>query len=680
MPQKLTQSDAAKRVEKLKELINDYRYNYHVLDESTMSEAAADSLKHELSELEKQFPELLTSDSPTQRIAGKPLDKFVSVPHQYRMLSLNDVFNQEEVAAWTARIDKFLADGSKYSFWTDIKMDGFACSLIYQDGVLERALTRGDGSTGEDITQNVRTLDSVPLRLKASGQNELFLQGRTEIRGEILMYDADFEALNKKRQAAGEELFKNPRNTAAGTMRQLDAALVAQRPMHFHGYDVLREDQSDVATFSDAYTAIHDLGIKTNREVAKRLSSVDEIMSYVGEWEQKRLALPYSTDGLVVKVDDRTLFARLGVVGKAPRGAIAFKFPAEEATTKLKDIVIQIGRTGVATPVAVMEPVDVAGSTVQHASLHNQDEIERLDVRIGDTVIIRKAGDIIPQVVRVLTELRNGSEKPYDMAKVLAAHELDFERADGEVAWRATNTNSTEMLKRGLQHFAAKGALDIDGMGEKNVVALVDAGLVTDFADIYGITYEQVIALDRFAEVSSRKLIDAIAEKKQPPLPRFIFGLGIRHVGTQTAIDLSQEYGTLGALVDAAQNRPEELYEIDGIGEVVAHSLAEWFSNESNTALLQKFASLGVVPLEHKKIAGPLQGMSFVITGSLDGLSRDEAAERVRGLGGTFQTSVGKDTTYLVYGKKIGDSKRAKAEKYGTKVIDQAAFSKILEA
>lgn len=675
MQKHLTKAEAAKRIEKLRAVIAEHRHQYHVYDTSTMSEGAADSLKHELAEIESQFPELITGDSPTQRVAGAPLDVFTSVQHRYRMLSLNDVFDDDEARAWLERIQKLLPQ-AKFSFFADVKMDGFACSLVYEDGILVQGITRGDGYTGEDITQNIRTVESIPLRLRADAPATL-LQGRTEVRGEIVMYKKDFEALNKQRQKAGEELFKNPRNTAAGTMRQLDSSLVAQRPMHFHGYDLLREDSSDVPTYRAAYAMMQQLGIKVNT-FAQHFDSLSAVLAYAKKWEVERESLPFMTDGLVVKVNDRALYRELGVVGKAPRGAVAYKYPAEEATTKLIDIVIQVGRTGVATPVAVMEPVDVAGSTVQHASLHNQDEIERLDLRIGDTVIIQKAGDIIPKVLRVLPDLRDGSEKPYDMEQALREHELTFERPPGEVAWRAVDMDSPHILIRGLQHFAAKGALDIDGLGKKNVEALVEAGLVHDFADIYRLTYDQVIALERFADVSSKKLLAAIQERMHPPLPRFIFGLGIRHVGAQTAQDLAQKYLSLDNLTQAAQEHPEALYEIDGIGEVVARSLAEWFVDERNITLLEKFKELGVWPKDHVRAAGPLIGKSFAITGTLEGLSREAAAERIRALGGAFQSSVGKGTTYLVYGNKIGDSKRAKAEKFGTEVIDQAAFMKMI--
>lgn len=671
----MTGSEAAKRAKKLKRLIDEYRYEYHVHNNSIMSEAAADSLKHELSQLEEQYPELITPDSPTQRVAGTPLPEFTSVPHKTRMLSLNDVFNREEIDAWLTRITK-LADQPVAEFWADLKMDGFACSLVYENGVLQTAVTRGDGFTGEDITQNVRTLESVPLMLRGEGP---LTAGRTEVRGEIIMYDKDFAFLNQAREKAGLELFKNPRNTAAGTMRQLDTSLVAERTMHFHAYNVLRDDDLQPASYKDEYAQLAELGLKVNKQ-ATLLKSVDDIMAFVEEWQDKRSELEFGTDGLVIKVNQRDIYNQLGVVGKAPRGAIAFKFPAEEATTKVVDIIIQIGRTGAATPVAVFEPVDVDGSTVQHASLHNQDEIERKDIRIGDTVIIFKAGDIIPQVKQVLVELRTGDEKIFDMEAVLQDHPLEFSRDEGDAVWRTNSRDDPLVQARNVAYYASKAALDIDGLGEKNVIALIEAGLVQNSADLYALTYEQVIDLDRFAEVSAQKLIDSVAGNTQPPLAKFLVGLGIRHVGQQTAIDLAEEYGTLENLMRVASDQPESLYEVEGIGEVVAHSIIEWFADEYNQDMLKSFAQNGVAPLKQKRAEGPLIGLSFAITGKLESMSRDEAAEKIRALGGQFQSSVGTGTTYLVHGAKLGDSKRKKAAKFGTVLMDESAFLAMISA
>lgn len=672
----MDKQSAVDRVKKLRDLINEYRYNYHVLDTSIMSESAADSLKHELSQLEDKFPELVTPDSPTQRIAGVALDKFVKVEHVTRMISLNDVFDQAEVEAWVRRMDKLLP-GSKHEFFCDIKMDGLACALIYQDGVLSQAVTRGDGQVGEDVTANVRTIENIPLTLRKQTQFKQLLVGRTEVRGEIIMSKEDFAALNEAQEKAGKPSFKNPRNLAAGTIRQLDPKLVAARPLQFRAYDLLRRDKSQVLTNQFAYKALSDLGLACNQD-AKVLQSVEEVMRYVNTWDKKRLNLPFNTDGLVIKVNDRALFDELGTVGKTPRGAVAFKYAAEEATTVVKDIVISIGRTGAATPVAVFDPVTVAGTTVQHASLHNADEIARKDIRVGDTVIIFKAGDIIPQVQEVLVALRPSGVKRFNYEAELQRQfpDLEFERKNEDVVYRVKGLTGPLILKRAVQHFASKGALDIDTLGEKNVVALVEAGLVKDLADIYVLTKDDLLQLDRFAEISAQKLIDAIADKKSPTLARFLFGLGIRHVGTQTAIDLANRFKKLDAIGVA---KLDELMAVNGVGDVVAESLYLWFDEDENKALLAKFRGLNVWPKDVKSIGGPLTGLSFVVTGTLETMGRDVVAEKIRALGGTFQSSVAKDTTYLVAGGKIGAGKLKKAEAYGTKIIDEAKLRDILQ-
>lgn len=671
-----TKAQAAERIAKLRELIDTYRYHYHVLDESVMSEAAADSLKHELSELEALYPDLITPDSPTQRVAGEPLPGFTQVRHSTRMLSLNDVFNRDELQAWVTRTEK-LAPDRQFEFFVDLKMDGLACALIYEDGVYARAITRGDGFVGEDVTTNIATIDSVPFALRRDAKHAQFLRGRTEIRGEIIMYKEDFAALNKIREKKGLPLFANPRNLAAGTIRQLDPKLAAARPLRFRAYDLRRDDPSEIPTNAFAYDTIRALGVPTNLQ-ATVLPSVDVIMEFAEKWDKQRHTLPFNTDGLVVKLNDRALVDELGFVGKAPRGAVAYKYAAEEATTVVKDIVISIGRTGAATPVAVFDPVVVAGTTVQHASLHNADEIARKDIRIGDTVVIFKAGDIIPQVLKVLTELRPKGAKTFDIQKELERQypELEFERPEGEVVYRVKGATGPLLLKRAVGHFASKAAMDIDGLGEKNVIALVDAGYVKDMADIYTITKEQLLELDRFAELSATNLVAAIAATKNAELPRFIFGLGIRHVGQQTAIDLAEHFGSLDKLAHATL---DELLQVDGIGDTVAESLLAWFADEDNEHLLKKFIALGVHPHYESHARGPLHGKSFVITGTMHKMSRDEAAEKIRKLGGTFQTSVGKDTSYLVVGDNVGASKLKKAEKLGTTQISEQELLQMLK-
>ena len=662
------------RVRELRDLLNKYSYEYYVNDKPSVSDAIYDSLMDELKKIESSNPELITIDSPTQRVGNKLLDGFQKVRHQRRMVSLNDVFDKSEIEAWIKRTDK-LMPGQRHEFFTDIKMDGLACALIYANGVLAQAVTRGDSFVGEDVTNNVRTIKNVPLRLHEAPGFEQFLRGRTEIRGEIVMLKRDFEELNKKQKALGQPEFANPRNLAAGTIRQLDPALVAARPLHFRGYDVLRDDDSEIPTNSFAYDTLTALGIICNRQ-ASVFTNLADVMNFVNDWDEKRHDLPFNTDGLVIKINDRALYDSLGMVGKNPRGAVAYKYAAEEATTIVRDIVISIGRTGAATPVAVFDPVVVAGTTVQHASLHNADEIARLDVRRGDTVVIFKAGDIIPQVQNVLKELRPADSKPIDYLAELARQypELEFVRPAGEAVYRVKGLTGPLILKRALAHFASKGALDIDTLGEKNVEALVEAGLVNDLADIYRLTKDDLLQLERFADISAQKLINAIAAKKQPALERFLFGLGIRHVGAQTAIDLANHFESIEKL---SQATIDELREVDGVGEIVAESVVAWFADEDNMKLLQKFADLGVAPQFNKK-SGRLVGQSFVITGTLQSMGRDAAADNIRELGGTFQTAVAKDTTYLVAGGKVGASKLKKAEQYGTKIIDEQEFLAII--
>lgn len=665
----------ADRAKQLKDLLASYAYEYYVLEEPSVSDAVYDGLIQELKSIEQSHPELVTPDSPTQRVLSVPLDKFDKVQHKFPMISLNDVFSREDVEAWVTRMEKLLPN-QKHEFFCDTKKDGLACALIYQDGMLVQAITRGDTRVGEDVTTNVRTISNIPLRLRNNATFSHLTNGRTEIRGEIVIYKQAFTELNLSREEAGLPVFANPRNLAAGTIRQLDSRLVAERPLSFVGYDLLRDEPDEIKTNMQAYEAMTALGIFRSPE-AGVFDSLDEVMAFVDVWDEKRHSLPYVTDGLVIKVNDRARYQELGVVGKNPRAAVAYKYAAEQATTVVKDILISIGRTGAATPVAVFDPVVVAGTTVQHASLHNADEIARLDVRVGDTVVIFKAGDIIPQVESVITELRPRGAKRVHFETELAHQypELEFVRPDGEVVYRVKGLNGPIILKRSLQHFASKGALDIDTLGEKNVEALVDAGLVCDLADIYQLEKDQLLRLDRFGDVSAQNLVDAIAAKKQPPLARFLFGLGIRHVGQQTAIDIANRFRKLDSVGTATY---EQLREVDGVGEIVAESIVLWFDDEENQSLLAKFRSLGVWPADVKQTGGKLSGQSFVVTGTLQSMSRDIAAEKVRSLGGTFQTSVAKGTTYLVMGAKAGASKAKKAESLGTKVITEAEFLRLL--
>ena len=668
---------AKERTAKLRDLINDYRYHYHVLDESIMSDAAADSLKHELAQTEEKYPELITADSPTQKVAGVALDKFQKVVHRVPMISLNDAFNADEIRAWLDRAQKLLPT-AKFDFLCDIKMDGLAMALIYENGVFTQAVTRGDSRIGEDVTMNVRTIDNVPLKLRSPDDPvaKKFLKGRTEIRGEVVIFKEDFARLNQQRRANCEPEFANPRNLAAGTIRQLDPKIVAARPLRFLGYDILRDDPTDIPTNHFAYEILKQIGIATSGQT-RHLKTIDDVIEYVNDLEPRRKSLPFNTDGAVIKINNRVEFDELGVVGKSPRAATAFKYPAEEATTIVRDIVISIGRTGAATPVAVFDPVVVAGTTVQHASLHNADEIARLDVRIGDTVIIYKAGEIIPQVQSVLEDLRPKGTKEFDFKKALHDQypELEFERGDGEVAYRLKNTSSELILTKALQHFASRGALNIESLGEKNVETLVKNNLVNDLADLYLLKVSDLENLEGWGKVSAHNLVNAVADTKHPSLTKFIFGLGIRHVGSKTAQDLVKKFSSIDRLSHASL---EQLLAVDGIGQVVAESILAWFADEDNLQLLEKFTELGVQP-HIERLTGKLVNLNFAITGTLKTMSREEAADRIRRLGGEFHTSVGKSTTYLVAGGKIGETKREQAEKFNTKIIDENEFIKILK-
>ena len=665
-----------KRLNELKELLYKYAYQYYVLDEPTVTDAVYDGLMREVKKIEAEYPDLITPNSPTQRVSSVPLNSFKKVRHLQRMISITDVFSRKDIENWIVRTDK-LVPGSHPEYFVDIKMDGLGAALTYQDGKFVQALTRGDTEVGEDVTMNVRTIKDVPLMLRAAKGYENFLRGRTEIRGEIVMYKKDFEALNKKQEAAGLPIFKNPRNLAAGTIRQLDPKLVASRPLRFRAYDLLRDDPTEIPTNMYAYEALNELGVSRNKQ-ATVYNNLNDVMGYIDKWETERHKLPFNTDGLVIKINDRAIFDRLGVVGKSPRGVVAYKYPAEEATSLIKDIVISIGRTGAATPVAVFDPVVIAGTTVQHASLHNADEIERKDIRVGDTVVVYKAGDIIPQVDKVLLELRPKNSKKFDMLAELARQypELKFVRPDKEAVYRVKGATGPLLLKKALEHFASRGALDIEGMGEKNCAALVEAGMVKDLADIYLLTKEQVERLERFADLSASNLIKAIADRKTPPLPRFIYGLGIRHVGTQTAIDLAEHFELLDKLADATL---DELEIIEGVGVIVSESILGWFSDLDNTSLLEKFKNVGVEPVFESTAKGKLQGVSIVVTGTLEDLGRDEVADIVRSLGGKFQSSVAKDTDYLVIGKDPGNSKISQAKKYDTKQIDETELKRLID-
>ena len=668
----MTKAEAESRILKLRELINDYRYHYHVLDESIMSESAADSLKHELTLLEEKFPELITPDSPTQRVAGRPLDKFNKVTHQTRMISLADVFSEAEVREWVARNYKLVSAKTQLTFFTDIKMDGLAMSLHYHNGILTQAVTRGDGLVGEDVTMNVRTINNIPLKLSGDPED---IPEHVEVRGEVVIFKADFEKLNQNQTEKGEKLFANPRNLAAGSIRQLDPRIASSRPLRFMAYDLVTPN---LETHQLAYQRIRAYGFQTSMQ-DQTFDSLDQVLEEIHHLGQIRESLPFGTDGVVIKINDRKIYQSLGIIGKTPRGAVAYKYPAEEATTKVRDIVISIGRTGAATPVAIFDPVEVAGSVVRHATLHNADEISRLDLRIGDTVIIYKAGDIIPQIKEVLTSLRPDNLPIFDYEEALKSQypELEFERPVGEVVYRVKGLDSGLILKRGVEYYASKPALNIEGLGEKNVNLLVDSGLVKNLSDLYRLDAAKVSQLERFAEVSANKLISAIENSKTAPLAKFITALGIRHVGVQTAISLADHFKSLALLIDATA---DDLLSIPDIGQVVAESILAYFADEDNLKQLQEMRELGVNPFYDDQTTKPLAGQSYVVTGTLSEMGRGEAEAKLRELGATVTGSVTKHTTALIVGEKPGSSKTVKAEKLGIPVMHEAEFLELLRA
>ena len=548
-------------------------------------------------------------------------------------------------------------------------MDGLACALKYKDGMFVQAVTRGDGLVGEDVTTNVRTIQNIPLKISEPGD--------VEVRGEIILFKKDFEEIQEKQRKLGEKEFANPRNLAAGTIRQLDPKVAASRNLKFMAYDLVKPN---LPTHKEAYEKLRELGFRTsNEDKVFQFSEIPEMFKYIHNLDEYRKGLPFNTDGMVIKINDRVIYDQLGIIGKTPRAAVAFKFPAEESTTKVRDIVISIGRTGAATPVAILDPVEVAGSIVRHASVHNADEIERLDVRIGDTVIIYKAGDIIPQIKEVLTTLRPEETKPFSYEEALKEQypELKFFRPDGEVVYRVKGESSDFILKRALEYYASKPALNIEGLGEKNVELLVNSGLVKSIPDLYRLKVSDLLKLERFAELSAKKLIDNLEKSKTPELAKFITALGIRHVGTQTAILLAKKFKTIEKLKTAEK---DELLEIPDIGEVVAESILAFFADEENLEELRELEELGMKPEFKDTSNAPLSGKSYIISGTLvkSGLGREEAEDKLRALGATITGSVTKTTTALIVGEKPGGSKVAKAEKLGIPTINEEEFLRLI--
>ncbi len=646
-------ADIKERVAKLRTVIDDLRYRYHVLDDPTVTDADYDSLMRELVGYEERFPELRTSDSPSQRVGGRPLEKFNQVTHAFPMLSLTDAFNEDELRAWESRMKRLVPEGA-YNYYTEVKMDGLAISLVYLDGLLQTGATRGDGYIGEDVTNNIKTIRAIPLRLRES--DALSLAGRIEVRGEVYMPRPAFDSLNKERAAQNLPLFANPRNAAAGSIRQLDPTITASRQLEFMAYQILvgepGQRQSAFAEHHIEHETAAELGFISNK-FNKLCENLDQVLDFWHTFEKERASLPYQIDGLVVGVDDMALRAELGVVGKAPRGMIALKWPAEEVTTVIEEISVNVGRTGTLTPVAHLRPVEVAGSTVSRATLHNQDEIERKDIRVGDTVVIRKAGDIIPEVVKVIPELRVAGAKPFVMPSVCPICESPVMRKEGEAAIRCTNSSCFSVQRRRLEHFVSKAAFDMEGLGPKILDRFIDEGLIKSFADLFELKQGDVEGMERFGEKSAANIIQTIQSHKQITLARFLYALGIRNVGYETAIDLAnyvaqklKSHEISERLVGLlAETSAEEWQSIPDVGPIVAQSIFAYFSNDENQTFLKELLNKGVVielPVQKTAQREGVTGKSFVFTGGLTTMTRDEAKELARELGAEISESVSK--------------------------------------
>lgn len=700
----LSRQEAAARVKKLRSEIDRVRYAYHVLDKQVVSDAVKDSLQHELQQLEETFPDLITLDSPTQRVAGKASDKFAKVTHAAPMLSLNDIFAPDELGSWRERLERLVDPVAlDHSGWfVELKMDGLAMSLEYEAGQFVRGSTRGNGSIGEDVTANLRTIEAIPLtiNLQESLQRadppvrkfvEAAVTGQLEVRGEVYMPLVAFEATVKEQERLGQPKFANPRNAAAGAVRQLDPKITASRRLSFVAWDVVtRHGQT---THEQAHLLAQALGFPNN-PYNQLCRSLDEVQKFHDHWADHRQKLPYWTDGMVVVVNDIALFEELGVVGKAPRGMIAYKFAAEEVTTTIEDIIVQVGRTGALTPVAKLAPVFVAGTTVSRATLHNADEIARKDIRIGDTVIVRKAGDIIPEVKEALPKLRTGIEKKFHMPTQcpvcgFPVRKEQTGKQDGAIH-RCTNPDCFAQQFRQLQYFVSRQAFDIVGLGPKILEQLVEESLVKDPADLFSLKEGDLEPLERFAETKAKNIITAIAARKEIDLARFINALGIRNVGEETARDIVAAYYAMMQYPDRpysvsdfadfmSSRSVDQWQEIGDIGPVVARGLFDYFHNPNKKDFLNKLDQAGIklVLPKVQEHSVPLYGKTFVLTGELEKLTRDEAKEKIRLLGGETSESVSKKTSYVVVGANPG-SKYEKAKKLGVPILDEATFLSLL--
>lgn len=651
-------------------MLNQYSYEYYVLDKPTVPDAEYDEKLAELTKLEAQFPELITDDSPTQRVGAKPLDSFQKVEHEVPMLSLGNAFNEQDIRDFVRRVSQGVSE--PVSFVCELKIDGLAVSLMYENGKLVLGSTRGDGVIGEDITSNLKTIRSIPLSIE---EKELI-----EVRGEAYMPHKSFIKLNEQRKENGEDLFANPRNAAAGSLRQLDPKIAASRNLDIFLYAVGQWPTSDITTHSGRLERLKELGFKTNPEW-KKCDTLDEVLEFIDYWTKERPNLPYEIDGIVIKVDDLRQQEELGYTAKSPRWAIAYKFPAEEVMTKLKDIELSIGRTGVITPTAILDPVRVAGSTVQRATLHNEDLIREQDLRIGDTVVIKKAGDIIPKVVRVVEEQRTGEEKEFHMPNECPACGTELVRLEGEVALRCINPSCPAQLVEGLIHYVSRNAMNIDGLGEKVIMQLFQAELIHNVADLYRLKRDELLQLERMGEKSVDNLLNAIEASKENSLEKLLFGLGIRFIGAKAAKILAMEFETMEKLQKASY---DELIAVDEIGEKMADSIVQYFSEQKVMDLLHELRELGL-NMEYKgpkktEVAeeGIFAGKTVVLTGKMEKFTRNEAKELIESSGGKVTGSVSKKTDLVIAGEDAG-SKYDKAVKLGVTIWDEEQLSSAVE-
>ncbi len=656
-----------KEVEKLRKEIHYHNYRYYVLNDPVISDYEYDQLVKRLEELERQYPELITPDSPTQRIGEEITGEFPTVEHRIPMLSLDNTYNEEEVRDFDRRVRKLLGD-EPVEYVVELKIDGVAVSLRYEKGKFVQGSTRGNGKIGDDITSNLKTIKTVPLVLLTDDPD---LQN-IEVRGEVYMPKHEFERMNREREEEGLPLFANPRNAAAGTLKLQDPKEVAKRGLDIFVHTVA-EFPEKVKTHYEALQILKDIGFKVSPYV-KLCKNIDEAIEYFNEWVDRRDSLPFEIDGMVLKVNSFDQQRRLGTTIKSPRYAIAYKFPARQATTRIKDIVLQVGRTGVVTPVAVLDPVHLSGTIVSRATLHNEDEIRRKDIRIGDWVIVEKGGEIIPKVVKVIKDKRTGEEKEFRMPEKCPVCGGKLVREEGEVAWRCINVSCPAQIKRSIQHFASRNAMDIEGLGPSLIDQLVDKGLVKDYGDLYYLDPKEVAKLERMGKKSTENLMRAIEKSKTRPLARLIFALGIRHVGIHAAGILAERFKSIDKLKEATF---EELASIEGIGPIMAKSIVNFFREKKNLEVLEKLRRAGVKMEEEEKKEGVLAGKTFVFTGALSKYSRHEAQEKVIALGGKVSSSVSRNTDYVVVGENPG-SKYEKAKKLGIKIINEEEFLKMI--